>query len=146
MPLCFHLMRSSSSLRWSGTVTWQTKRTSSPWLAMIFFWGLRLIKSSPEEKMRKLCYFTLWYCMLGNFSSFCCRLLQFSKLHFQKNSFRNIIWVSTDSDPDQDWQNVSPDLGPNCLHRLSADNKSCCLPSSFKIEFFFREHYQSQSV
>ena len=25
------------------------------------------------------------------------------------------------------WQNVGPDLGPNCLQRLSADDKSCCL-------------------
>ena len=27
-------------------------------------------------------------------------------------------------DPDQDRHFVGPDLGPNCLHRLSADDKS----------------------
>ena len=27
-------------------------------------------------------------------------------------------------DPDQAQQNVAPDLGPNCLQRLSADNKA----------------------
>ena len=32
--------------------------------------------------------------------------------------------MSNSLDPDQDRQFVSPDLGPNCLQRLSADNKS----------------------
>ena len=27
-------------------------------------------------------------------------------------------------DPDQDLHNVGPDLGPNCLQKLSADHKS----------------------
>ena len=29
--------------------------------------------------------------------------------------------MSNGLDPDQDRQNVGPDLGPNCLQRLSAD-------------------------
>ena len=29
-------------------------------------------------------------------------------------------------DPDQDRHSVDPDLGTNCLQRLSADDKSCC--------------------
>ena len=33
--------------------------------------------------------------------------------------------VSNGLDPDQDRHYVGPDLGPNCLHRLSADDKSC---------------------
>ena len=33
--------------------------------------------------------------------------------------------MSNSLDPDQDRQNVGPDLGPNCLQRLSADDKSC---------------------
>ena len=45
----------------------------------------------------------------------------FSKISFLKKSFRNTIWVSNSLDPEQaghfDW----PDLGPNCLQRLSAD-------------------------
>ena len=46
----------------------------------------------------------------------------FSKLTFSKISYRNIIRVSNSLDPDQDRQCVSPDLGPNCLQRLSADD------------------------
>ena len=34
--------------------------------------------------------------------------------------FRNIIRVSNGLDPDQDQQSVGPDLGPNCLKRLSS--------------------------
>ena len=57
---------------------------------------------------------------------FLLRLLIFSKLTFSKHSFRNTIRVSNSSDPDQDRQSVGPDLGPNCLQRYSADDKSCC--------------------
>ena len=32
--------------------------------------------------------------------------------------------MSNSSDPDQDRQNVGPDLDPNCLQRLSADDTS----------------------
>ena len=49
----------------------------------------------------------------------------FSKLTFSKNSFRNMIRVSISLDPDQDRHFVGPDLGPNCLQRLSADDKCC---------------------
>ena len=44
----------------------------------------------------------------------------FAKSTFLKNSFRNTIRVSNSSNPDQ----VGPDLGPNCLQRLSADDTS----------------------
>ena len=43
---------------------------------------------------------------------------------FGKNSFRNTIRMSNSLDPDQARQNVRPDLGPNCLQRLSADDTS----------------------
>ena len=33
--------------------------------------------------------------------------------------------MSKDLDPDQDRHFVVSDLGPNCLHRLSADDKNC---------------------
>ena len=62
--------------------------------------------------------------MLGNFSCFCCRLLIFSKLTFSKSSFRHTITVSNSLDPDQDRHSVGPDLNPNCLRRLSADDKA----------------------
>ena len=44
---------------------------------------------------------------------------------FSKNSFRNTIRVSNGLDPDQDQHSVEPDLEPNCLQKLSADEKSC---------------------
>ena len=36
---------------------------------------------------------------------------------------RNTVRFSMLLDPDQDRQSVSADLGPNCLQRLSADDK-----------------------
>ena len=35
----------------------------------------------------------------------------------------NIIRMSNGLDPDQDLSSFGPDLGPNCLQRLSADDK-----------------------
>ena len=71
-------------------------------------------------------YTDLTLCLLGIFSCFFCRLLIFSKSNFSKNSFRNTISVSDRMDPDQSQRfvYVGPDLGPNCLQRLSADNTS----------------------
>ena len=40
-----------------------------------------------------------------------------------KDKFSGTLSVSNGLDPDQD-RHVGPDLDPNCLHRLSADNKS----------------------
>ena len=48
----------------------------------------------------------------------------FSKLTFSNNSFSNAIRVSNSLDPDQDRQNVGPDLDPNRLQRLPADDRS----------------------
>ena len=55
--------------------------------------------------------------------------LFFSKSTFWKNSFRNTIRVSNSLDRDLDRLSVGPDLGPNCLQRLSADDmlNSCRL-------------------
>ena len=39
-----------------------------------------------------------------------------------KNSFTNIIRVSNSLDPGQAQNFVRPDLGPNCLQKLSADD------------------------
>ena len=50
--------------------------------------------------------------------------LLFSILTFLKNSFRNTIKASNYLDPDEDRHSVGPDLGPNCLQKLSADDKS----------------------
>ena len=51
--------------------------------------------------------------MLGNFSCF-----------FFKKFFHEHYQVSNPLDPDQDLHFVGPDLGPNCLQRLSTDDKS----------------------
>ena len=48
----------------------------------------------------------------------------FFKVNYFKNSHTNIIRVSISLDPDQDRHFVGPDLGPNCLQRLSADGKN----------------------
>ena len=42
---------------------------------------------------------------------------------FQINFFKNTFRVSNGLDPDQDRRSVGPDLGPNSLQMLSADNK-----------------------
>ena len=41
-----------------------------------------------------------------------------------KNYFTNTIRVSNSSDQDKDRCTVGIDLGPSCLQRLSADDKS----------------------
>ena len=45
-----------------------------------------------------------------------CHLLTF---FFSKSSFSNTFRVSNSLDPDQARRIVGPDLGPNCLQRLS---------------------------
>ena len=44
--------------------------------------------------------------------------------HFTTEPFRKSIRVSNDLDADQDQCYVSPDLGSNCLKRLSVNDKS----------------------
>ena len=51
-----------------------------------------------------------------------CHLLIFFKINILKNSFGTTITVSNSLDPDQARRIVGPDLGPNCLQRLSADD------------------------
>ena len=49
----------------------------------------------------------------------------FFKINFHKKLFQEYYQsVSHGLDPDQDRYFVGPDLGPNCLKRLSADVKS----------------------
>ena len=65
---------------------------------------------------------TLW--MLGNFSCFFCHLLTFFKNNFFQKNLSGKLSVSNHLDPDRDRRFVVPDLGPNYLRRLSADDKS----------------------
>ena len=55
---------------------------------------------------------------------FCLLLFLLFKINSLKNSFRNTISVSNSLDQDQTGHFVGPDLGPNCLQRLSADDNS----------------------
>ena len=59
------------------------------------------------------------FCLL-----FCCLLIFFKIIFLGENSFRNIysIRVSNSLDPDQARHFVGPNLGPNCLQKLSADD------------------------
>ena len=59
-------------------------------------------------------------------------LLTFFKINSFKRSFRNSIGMSNGLDPDQDRHVVGPDLGPNCLQRLSLISRQQKLPLSKK--------------
>ena len=61
--------------------------------------------------------------MLGNFNVRC-RLLIFFKVNFFEKFFREYQQDVNSLDPDQAQHFVGPDLGPNCLQRLSADDTS----------------------
>ena len=53
---------------------------------------------------------------------FWCLQIFFKIIFFLKKKIRNTIRVSNTLDPGQAQHFVGPDLGPNCLQRLSADN------------------------
>ena len=57
----------------------------------------------------------------------------FFKINIFKKNFRKTIRLSYCLDPDQTQHFVGPDLGPNCLQRLSADVQSCHLVSMEQI-------------
>ena len=61
--------------------------------------------------------------MMGNFSCFCCNVLTFFKLLFQ-NILSGTLSECSFLDPDEDRRSGGPDLGSNCLQRLSAEVKS----------------------
>ena len=65
-------------------------------------------------------------CLLGNFACFLLSADFFSKSTFSKHFFRNTCTntVSNSLYPGQARQNVGPDLGPNSLQKLSADDTS----------------------
>ena len=54
----------------------------------------------------------------------------FSELTFLKKNFRNTIRVSKSLDPDQAQHFVGPDLGLNCLQKLSTDEELTCMYNS----------------
>ena len=58
------------------------------------------------------------------FHAFVVVCLHFSKITFLKKSFRKTVRVSNGLDPDQDRRSVGLFLDPNCLQKLSVDDKS----------------------
>ena len=67
----------------------------------------------------------LFFCLLGNFHAFLSSADFFSsKSTFLKSSFSDTIRVSSSLNPDQAQHFVGPDLDPNCLLRLSAEDTS----------------------
>ena len=73
-----------------------------------------------------MAYEWLILCMLSIFHDFLLPAYFFSNLTFSKYIFRNTIRVSNGIDPDQAQLSVGTDLGPNCLPRLSTNNKYRC--------------------
>ena len=49
----------------------------------------------------------------------------FSKLTFSKKNLSGALSEYHSLDPDQDQHSVGPDLAPNCLQIISADDKIC---------------------
>ena len=62
-----------------------------------------------------------------------CSLKIFFKINVFKTSYQNTIRVSNILDPDQAQHNVGPNLGPNCLRRLTADDTS-----RYRVEYKWR--------
>ena len=108
-----------------------------------------IISDAKVSDKRKNSLTTL--CLLGNFTSIeylpyislippnevivICRF--FSKLTTWKISVRNTIRVSNSLNPDRARHKVGPDLGPNCLQRLSADGTSRLRVNLFPACDFF---------
>ena len=63
----------------------------------------------------------------------------FLKINFFKHSFRYTgpLLVSNGLDPDQDQRPVGPNLSPNCLQRLSAEDESHCAARKELIIFSY---------
>ena len=74
-------------------------------IALVFVWKQKAEKISWDLKT----------CNNAEFHAFVAVCWLFSNLTFSKNYFRNITRVPNI---------LGPDLGPNCLQRLSADDKS----------------------
>ena len=62
--------------------------------------------------------------MLGNFACFFCCLPIFQNIFKKLFGEYRTIRILNSLNLDQDRHCVGPDLGPNCLQRLSADNTS----------------------
>ena len=113
--------RQNVGLIWIQTVWWYSDGINS-W--KIFFRKKMILKKSADDNKHvklpcmqrvKAEGWSLTLCLLGIFSCFCYR-----------NILSRIPWEchANSLDPDQDRHFVRPDLDPNCLQRISADDKS----------------------
>ena len=89
----------------------------------------------------------LTLCLQGNFACFLLSAVFFKIKIFEKFFQENIIRVSrsgpTFGGPDQ---NVGPDLGPNCLQRLSADDTSRKRVKVYSIDILKEMIYSKRMV
>ena len=87
---------------------------------LLFFKKRQNLQSSSAANYR--------WCLLGSLSQFFSSSADIFQHYFFFKLFfldKNNILVLNSLDPDKARQNVGPDLGPNCLHTLSADDKFC---------------------
>ena len=128
------LRQSSSSKYFSCASLFSTSRSS------YFSLLSTLLKKNTKklEKHKKLVW-TLY--LLGNSAcSFvvCWSIFSKKKIKidfFENKQFRNCFWASNSLDPDQARGFVGPDLDPNCLLRLSADDTS-----RRRVNHIFKQH------
>ena len=77
------------------------------------------------KKCILISFWMLKYCFYYSLPLYYCAIF---------NSLDATIRVSNSLDPDQARHLVGPDLGPNCLQRLSADNKSSLVGKELDTE------------
>ena len=124
-PLCKQSRKTLLGLTQIDSVCWvnfHSLLSSANWFFTTFSnkissWNTNKVSNSFDPDQAQLIGLT-WVqtvCMLF------CRLIFFQNLI---NSSRNTISVSNSLDPDEARRFVGPDLGPNCLQTLSADDTS----------------------
>ena len=69
-------------------------------------------------------YLEVIFCLLSIFLCFFCPLLIFFRINFFEKFFQEYHQSVNSLDPDQVLHFFRPDLGPNCLQKLSADDTS----------------------
>ena len=82
----------------------------------------KLFVANADLRHRSTFYVRI--CLLGNFACFLSSNDFFPNQLFKQILSGNTIRVSNSLDPDQARQFVGPDLGPNSLQMLSADDTS----------------------
>ena len=130
-PLTFLFFFSNKNyvIQWKQILKWNNGKLAelltitNPYIASNWsFYGVLLHIPQISKQCRYRSDWLLTLCMPGNFNSF----LVICWLLFQQILSGTLSKCQTILDPDQDRQNVSPDLGQNCLQRLAADDKYCC--------------------